>query len=356
MANNSSLLMLNSKMTGKGLQDSLYNTNFAVKRNGYTMTYSGKIMKHFVKTSLAALLFSVTTLVAHAQCVNRQGLKMISKILVDSTVTVKFSYNAERELTCVDYTYIHPRKIEHDRKVFTKSGGTITCKHYCFGKPFGRFEYEFTLRPDGKISSYIEYEHTGENSMGRTQYDLSYGSGGKFESYLVTTSHKNLADPRTWYDGWETVPFDDPVWLYNPSGKGFDFDCNDGNYQFKKKSVSYYKNNEISYFSDKRPNPVHYTDYLNDINVGIEFMAYSMEYFLSIGMNYFVIFTEWVGLRSRCTVDFIHRANSTEHRYQYTYDDNGNITSLDVYKTVFKKDGKSEKLTRHLEIEYVYDD
>ena len=286
--------------------------------------------KYFICLLSIIIFFSVNV---DAQLVNKQGRKMISKVTINTnlgnrynTTTISFTYNSERELVGIYFLHVHPSKIVGNYSmVYKREGNNITCKYYKNGKPY-IYSYVLITDKNGRLTSFIQYGNEGGGVISRYEMTLEYKNG-------VLCQFMKHFSTKTGNEKWEPMP----------SRTGYEFFCENCNYNYVRKDISY-ADGITNYYAFKRGFPLQYTNELNDINVGIEHLANYRDYDEATYSNSFLLYTEWVGVISKNKALGI--GPSHLDKYTYTYDNNGNIKSIDAYK--------GEKHKRHVEVEYVY--
>lgn len=283
----------------------------------------------------------------NAQCLNKDGLKMVSKLKICKDIEIEFKYNSDRELKEVIFYYTDIDGYI-SKEVITKEGNKITQKSYFNGRPYNRFKYDYVLNDEGKITKFTCYEYSDMHTIGRFYNDITYENGKIVKDEYFFTYKENT-----------------DVWCHDPSYLERRFIYKNGNWFYER--YNYALTNEqhikyaplltedeffeardgmrISHVDESQPQYVYSEDKKNDTNIGLSELYFITEFKVSNCLNNILWYTEWIGLREEYLA--LHRS-VYRYRIEYEYDDKGNIIKMNYYP----KDG-TEPIGSVL-IEYLY--
>ena len=295
------------------------------------------------------LFFIVVILVsieANAQCLNSDGLKMVSKLKIGKRKVIEFKYNSDRELKEVVFYYTNIRGYI-SKEVITKEGNKITQKSYFNGRPYNRFKYEYVLNDEGKITKFTCYEYSDMHTIGRFYNDIVY-ENGRISSDTYFFTYKENTDK----------------WCYDPGHTETRFIYKDGGWFYelyhhklsKEQHIKYAplftedefiearNDMEITHLNDSQHQYVYSEDRKNDTNIGLNYLKFINEFKTSQGITNILWHTEWIGLREEY---LILSKGLNQYRIEYEYDDKGNIIKMNYYK------GNGTEVNVSISIEYL---
>lgn len=315
-----------------------------------------------MKQVLFLLFVCLLPIVCNAQRLNKDGLKMVSKVsVIGGSVdrTIEFSYDRYDNLKGVTYTYTMKYYDEVYKDVLTKDGNTITQKSYMNGKPYNRDKYEYKLNEDGKITYMGRYQYS--DAVGyifRNEREIYYSDNRLSKVYMLSSWKEPKAD--CYY--YEATYYGNDF-SYNENGYSY----NDFNYSLTEEQRRKYAPNYTEYeFEESRNNLKRYeqktnwkqiynTEEINDANIGL-YLLYKLTKFSKFVYNQGVIsnplfITEWIGFRENNLVKSDYESNPKRFDIEYIRDEKGNIVQMN-YTEYYNNKYRGNPFNVY--IEYVY--
>lgn len=312
-------------------------------------------MKHVLFLLFVCLL----PIVCNAQRLNKDGLKMVSKVsVIGGSVdrTIEFSYDRYDNLKGVTYTYTMKYYDEVYKDVLTKEGNTITQKSYMNGKPYNRDKYEYKLNEDGKITYMGRYQYSDVvGYIFRNEREIYYSDDRLSKIYIFSSWKEPKAD----------------CYYYEATYNGVDFSYSGNGYKYNKFYYSLteeqrrkYAPNYTEYeFEESRDNlkrfgqktywkQIYNTEEINDTNIGLYILYKLTEFSKFQGVISNPLFlTEWIGFRENNLVKSDYESNPKRFDIEYIRDEKGNIVQMNY--TEYYND-KYRGNPFNVYIEYVY--
>lgn len=292
-----------------------------------------------MKKVLFLLFVCLLPIVCNAQRLNKDGLKMVSKVsVIGGSVDriIEFSYDRYDNLKGVTYTYTMKYYNEVYKDVLTKEGNAITQKSYMNGKPYNRYEYKYRLNEDGKITYMGCYEYTDAvGFIGRHEREIYYSDDRLSKIYRLSSWKEPKAD----------------CYYYEATYNGADFSYNENGYAYNsfyytltEEQRRRYAPNYTEYeFEESRNSLKRYeqktdwrqiynTEEINDTNIGL----YSLYELKRIYMDYGgkgvisnpLFITEWIGFRENNLIKSDYESNPKRFDIEYIHDEKGNIVQM----------------------------
>lgn len=289
-------------------------------------------MKHVLFLLFVCLL----PIVCNAQRLNKDGLKMVSKVSVIGGIVdkaIEFSYDKYDNLKGVTYTYIRKDRDWIYKDVLMKEGNTITQKSYMNGKPYNRDKYEYKLNEDGKITYMGRYQYS--DAVGyifRNEREIYYLDDRLSKIYIFSSWKEPKAD----------------CFYYEATYNGADFSYSgNGNkynkfyYSLTEEQRRKYAPNYTEYeFEESRDNlkrfeqktywkQIYNTEEINDTNIGLYILYKLTEFSKFQGVISNPLFlTEWIGFRENNLVKSDYESNPKRFDIEYIRDEKGNIVQM----------------------------
>lgn len=299
-----------------------------------------------MKKVLFFILGILISIGANAQCLNKDGLKMVSKLKIGRNKEIKFKYNSDRELKEIEYLYTDISGYI-SREIITKNENEITQKSYFNGKPYNRFKYDYVLNDNGKITKFTRYEYSDMHTIGRFYNEIVY-KYGRIASDTYFFTYKENTDK----------------WCYDPGHSEFRFIYKNGGWFYevyhhklsKEQHIKYAPlftedefieardDMEITHSSSRQPQFVYSKDKRNDTNIGLNELIFTTQFNVSECLSNILWYTEWIGLREEYLV---LSKNANQYRIEYEYDDKGNIIKMNYYS------GNGTEVEASVSIEYL---
>lgn len=299
-----------------------------------------------------AFLFSVSpffTFVANAQRLNSEGLKMVSKVTINSLFydkVIDFSYDENDKLQEVVYTLVkrNYKPYRTYKEVITKRDGKITQKSYFNGNPNDHYEsaednyftYEYCLNNDGKICKFHINAHTWARTIARINVELVY-KDGVLDELKRTHSYKENAPYFHFDPNISCIKF-----YYTHQGyytQRIDYNLTDEQHrkyapELTEDELKECENNGMKRYELKKPNYKMYEyspNIKNDTNIGFNGLHLMLDMGVSSGgdaLDNILYYTEWVGLRER---NMLLNYDDKKEALIYRYDSKGNIIKM-IYR------------------------
>ena len=286
---------------------------------------------------IIAMLFNS---VANAQRLNSDGLKMVSKLSVNSgnicfdtefmykgNKLSKFIFTYKEKLYNLDRTSY----IDVYKDILERNENSIIQKSYMNGKPYNRYKYDYKFGEDSKLIHFDVLEYTELQKTYRTSNDFIY-----FNDTILEIQK---------YTSW----IENNVWCHDPGVLGNHIKFIDGCWSMNKIHYSLTPEMEERYaplytedeFIKSLPNldrkdygtkiSFLYSDSINDTNVCLNGLLncdnLSLAGYNDLLTN-ILYFTEWVGIREKYLATQMD-INRRKYDITYKYDTKGNIIQVD---------------------------
>lgn len=298
-------------------------------------TYTGWPLQ--ISFLIIAMLFNS---VANAQRLNSDGLKMVSKLSVNSgnicfdtefmykgNKLSKFIFTYKEKLYNLDRTSY----IDVYKDILERNENSIIQKSYMNGKPYNRYKYDYKFGEDSKLIHFDVLEYTELQKTYRTSNDFIY-----FNDTILEIQK---------YTSW----IENNVWCHDPGVLGNHIKFIDGCWSMNKIHYSLTPEMEERYaplytedeFIKSLPNldrkdygtkiSFLYSDSINDTNVCLNGLLncdnLSLAGYNDLLTN-ILYFTEWVGIREKYLATQMD-INRRKYDITYKYDTKGNIIQVD---------------------------
>lgn len=301
-----------------------------------------------------------------AQKIDKYGYKVVKEMRVKNgnnphIVTYRFSYNGTELSTmeCSGYW-------NGDGYKYVRNGNKIHRYEYIDNKLY-KFNYcDYWLNSDGVVEKKEEWSCDADGSGGaiRNTYEYVYINESFTKLPLIyKISEKKEARNNTNSKWVDQDGGDMRIWEYDYTcGYMNQRQCEwrrDGKFvvdRWKRNGyILYdgYPNMDSELFHGTRGGQRGYTysEKLNDTNVDFFY-----DYDCLIDENDAIFRTEWCSRRSNNLLRYVktgdERSNRIDKKYEYTYDEQGNIVRVDVFSK-FAADGKP-KFIQRIYLEYLY--
>ena len=266
-------------------------------------------MKRFV---LVFFIFSSCIAISNAQRRNSNGEKLVSRVKM-------FSVNHEDDpYVCYDFgyddggnlNYMYRKGCSGYTSIWRKEGNKLKRTEYSTNTLYKPLEFSYTLDESGKIVKFVIKETCLNKKVFSTRYTISYDRVGRVCRIYEENYKTEYGDiERDLNERYETL-----------------FEYSDGNCSSR-------------IFEGNRIERTYYSDLYRDMNINIYDLYRNPNPWDFIEMG-----TEWMNNYSFNMFDC-----DGCYRFEYHFDDNGNIVRIDVHYAIW-----DWKVKTIIKIEYAY--